>query len=89
MTVDRILPTDEARDLLELTTELADRELAPKVVEHEQRAEFPREVLRTLAGRVCSACRTRRSTAAPPSRTRSIFRCWRSWPAAGSRSPRR
>ncbi|WBB53067.1 acyl-CoA dehydrogenase family protein [Verrucosispora sp. WMMD573] len=48
MTVDRILPTDEARDLLELTTELADRELAPKVVEYEQRAEFPREVLRTL-----------------------------------------
>ncbi|MFF5216077.1 acyl-CoA dehydrogenase family protein [Micromonospora sp. NPDC000442] len=48
MTVDRILPTDEARDLLELTTELADRELAPKVDEYEQRAEFPREVLRTL-----------------------------------------
>ncbi|MBQ1046893.1 acyl-CoA dehydrogenase family protein [Micromonospora sp. C51] len=48
MTVDRILPTDEARDLLELTTELADRELAPKVAEYEQRAEFPREVLRTL-----------------------------------------
>ncbi|MFI7551272.1 acyl-CoA dehydrogenase family protein [Verrucosispora sp. WMMD703] len=48
MTVDRILPTDEARDLLELTTELADRELAPKVTEYEQRAEFPREVLRTL-----------------------------------------
>ncbi|NLU78624.1 acyl-CoA dehydrogenase [Micromonospora sp. HNM0581] len=48
MTVDRILPTEEARDLLDLTTELADRELAPKVVEYEQRAEFPREVLRTL-----------------------------------------
>ncbi|MBL6276319.1 acyl-CoA dehydrogenase family protein [Micromonospora fiedleri] len=48
MTVERILPTDEAHDLLELTTELADRELAPKVVEHEQRGEFPREVLRTL-----------------------------------------
>jgi alkylation response protein AidB-like acyl-CoA dehydrogenase len=48
MTVDRILPTNEARDLLELTTELADRELAPKVAEYEQRAEFPREVLRTL-----------------------------------------
>ncbi|MEV2237495.1 acyl-CoA dehydrogenase family protein [Micromonospora sp. NPDC049891] len=48
MTVDRILPTDEAHDLLELATELADRELAPKVTEYEQRAEFPREVLRTL-----------------------------------------
>ena len=48
MTVERMLPTDEAYDLLELATELADRELAPKVVEYEQRAEFPREVLRTL-----------------------------------------
>ncbi|GIJ20820.1 acyl-CoA dehydrogenase family protein [Micromonospora lutea] len=48
MTVDRILPTDEAHDLLELATELADRELAPKAVEYEQRGEFPREVLRTL-----------------------------------------
>ncbi|GIJ76362.1 hypothetical protein SAMN05443287_102122 [Micromonospora phaseoli] len=48
MTVDRILPTDEAHDLLELATELADRELAPRVDEYEQRAEFPREVLRTL-----------------------------------------
>ncbi|WP_328852676.1 acyl-CoA dehydrogenase family protein [Micromonospora globbae] len=48
MTVDRILPTDEARDLLGLATELADRELAPKVTAYEERAEFPREVLRTL-----------------------------------------
>ncbi|TDB95111.1 acyl-CoA dehydrogenase [Micromonospora fluostatini] len=48
MTVDRILPSDEAHDLLDLVTELADRELAPRVTEYEQRAEFPREVLRTL-----------------------------------------
>ncbi len=48
MTVDRILPTDEARDLLDLATELADRELAPKAAGFEERAEFPREVLRTL-----------------------------------------
>ncbi|WP_025617649.1 acyl-CoA dehydrogenase family protein [Salinispora cortesiana] len=48
MTVDRILPTDEAHDLLDLATELADRELAPKAADHEERAEFPREVLRTL-----------------------------------------
>ncbi|MEH0843479.1 acyl-CoA dehydrogenase family protein [Micromonospora sp. CPCC 205711] len=48
MTVDRILPTDEAHDLLDLATELADRELAPKAAEFEERAEFPREVLRTL-----------------------------------------
>jgi alkylation response protein AidB-like acyl-CoA dehydrogenase len=48
MNVDRILPTDEAHDLLDLATELADRELAPRAAGFEQRAEFPREVLRTL-----------------------------------------
>src|SRR5262245_24040075 len=48
MTVERILPSDEAVALLELTTELADRELAPRVDDFETRAEFPREVLRTL-----------------------------------------
>ncbi|MER6758355.1 acyl-CoA dehydrogenase family protein [Micromonospora echinofusca] len=48
MTVDRILPTDEAHDLLDLATELADRELAPRAAGFEERAEFPREVLRTL-----------------------------------------
>ncbi|MEU1966335.1 acyl-CoA dehydrogenase family protein [Micromonospora sediminicola] len=48
MNVDRILPTDEAHDLLDLATELADRELAPKAADFEERAEFPREVLRTL-----------------------------------------
>ncbi|MFI7427836.1 acyl-CoA dehydrogenase family protein [Micromonospora sp. NPDC049836] len=48
MNVDRILPTDEARDLLDLATELADRELAPRAADFEERGEFPREVLRTL-----------------------------------------
>ncbi|MPZ27978.1 MAG: acyl-CoA dehydrogenase, partial [Micromonosporaceae bacterium] len=44
----RLLPTPEAHDLLELTRELADKELAPRADEWEQRAEFPREVVRTL-----------------------------------------
>ncbi|TDC39031.1 acyl-CoA dehydrogenase family protein [Micromonospora sp. KC213] len=48
MTIDRILPTDEAHDLLDLATELADRELAPRAAAFEARAEFPRDVLRTL-----------------------------------------
>jgi alkylation response protein AidB-like acyl-CoA dehydrogenase len=48
VTVDRILPTDEAYDLLELTRELATGELAPRVADFEARGEFPREVLRTL-----------------------------------------
>ncbi|HEU4424207.1 MAG TPA: acyl-CoA dehydrogenase family protein [Pilimelia sp.] len=46
--VDRILPTEEAYDLLELTRELADGELAPRVADFEERGEFPREVIRTL-----------------------------------------
>ena len=48
MTVERILPTGEARDLLDLATDLADRELAPKVTDFETRGEFPREVIRTI-----------------------------------------
>ncbi|MFB9236348.1 acyl-CoA dehydrogenase family protein [Plantactinospora siamensis] len=47
-TVDRILPTEEAQELLGLATELADGELAPRVAEFESRGEFPRELLRTL-----------------------------------------
>ena len=46
--VDRILPTDEAHELLGLTRELADGELAPRVADFEERGEFPRDVLRTL-----------------------------------------
>ena len=48
MNVERFLPTDEAAALLELTRELADGELAPRVDEFEARGEFPREVVRTL-----------------------------------------
>ena len=48
MTVDRILPTDEAYDLLDLTRELAARELAGKADDFEARGEFPREAIRTL-----------------------------------------
>ncbi|HEX8630662.1 MAG TPA: acyl-CoA dehydrogenase family protein [Catenuloplanes sp.] len=48
MTVERILPTDEAYALLELTRELTDGELAPRVDDFEQRGEFPRDIVRTL-----------------------------------------
>ncbi|WP_344172712.1 acyl-CoA dehydrogenase family protein [Pilimelia columellifera] len=46
--MERILPTDDARDLLDLVTELADKELAPRAADFEARAEFPRAALRTL-----------------------------------------
>ena len=48
MSVERILPTDEAYELLALTEELADRECAPLAADFESRGEFPRDVLRTL-----------------------------------------
>lgn len=48
MTVERILPTEEAEALLGLTREIADAELAPRVNDFEARGEFPRDLLRTL-----------------------------------------
>lgn len=48
MTVDRILPSAEAAELLGLTRELADGELAPRAARYEERGEFPRDVLRTI-----------------------------------------
>jgi alkylation response protein AidB-like acyl-CoA dehydrogenase len=46
--VDRELPTPEAHDLLALTRELADAELAPHAAKYEREERFPREVFRTL-----------------------------------------
>jgi alkylation response protein AidB-like acyl-CoA dehydrogenase len=46
--VDRLLPNDEAYELLDLTREIATRELAGKASDFEARAEFPREVIRTV-----------------------------------------
>ena len=48
MPVRRLVPTQEAADLLDLTRELAREELAPRVVAAEAEARFPREVFRTL-----------------------------------------
>jgi alkylation response protein AidB-like acyl-CoA dehydrogenase len=46
--VDRILPTSEARDLLALAAELADRELATRAPAAEASGTFPREVFDLL-----------------------------------------
>ncbi|MPQ98888.1 acyl-CoA dehydrogenase [Modestobacter sp. I12A-02628] len=48
MPVRRLVPTQEAADLLELTRDLARSELAPRVVQAEASETFPREVFRTL-----------------------------------------
>ena len=46
--VSRTLPTSEAEALIGLTRELAEKELAPRAADAEERGEFPREVFRTL-----------------------------------------
>ena len=48
MTARRQLPTDEARDLLALTREIAAKELAPRSAEAEATETFPREVFALL-----------------------------------------
>ncbi|MEV6026743.1 acyl-CoA dehydrogenase family protein [Streptomyces sp. NPDC052036] len=47
--VDRVLPTDEARDLISLVRDIAQREIAPKAAEEEYAGRFPREVFRLLS----------------------------------------
>ncbi|GAA1793659.1 acyl-CoA dehydrogenase [Luedemannella flava] len=49
MTVPRILPSEEAEALLDLATQLADRELAPRAAAAEERGEFPEDVVKQLA----------------------------------------
>ncbi|ROZ89378.1 acyl-CoA dehydrogenase family protein [Gordonia sp. OPL2] len=41
MPVDRLLPTDEARDLIAMTRDFADKRLAPIVDEHEKNETYP------------------------------------------------
>jgi alkylation response protein AidB-like acyl-CoA dehydrogenase len=48
MPVDRILPTEEARDLLELTRDIADKVLEPNVVAYEKNETFPAEAFSAL-----------------------------------------
>jgi len=48
MPVERMLPTPETAELLELTRDLAARELAPRAADMEAAGEFPRELFRVL-----------------------------------------
>ncbi len=48
MPATRVLPTEEAADLLRLVRELATKELLPAVAQAEADGAFPREVFRTL-----------------------------------------
>ncbi len=48
MAVDRLLPTEEAADLISLARDIAERELAPRVAEAEHSETFPAEVFKIL-----------------------------------------
>ncbi|MFI8205565.1 acyl-CoA dehydrogenase family protein [Streptomyces sp. NPDC085937] len=47
--VDRQLPTDEARDLISLVRDIAQREVAPRAAEEEEAGHFPRELFTLLS----------------------------------------
>ncbi|HVE29779.1 MAG TPA: acyl-CoA dehydrogenase family protein [Mycobacteriales bacterium] len=48
MPVDRLLPTEDASDLLNLVREIGDAELLPRVAADEKASRFPRDVFGTL-----------------------------------------
>jgi alkylation response protein AidB-like acyl-CoA dehydrogenase len=48
MAVDRLLPTPEAEDLIALTREIADKELASRVEHHESTESYPEGLFATL-----------------------------------------
>ncbi|MGO4360014.1 acyl-CoA dehydrogenase family protein [Terrabacter sp. RAF57] len=48
MPATRLMPTDEATDLIELTREICRKDLAPKVDDAERARTFPEETFRTL-----------------------------------------
>ncbi|MFJ4471156.1 acyl-CoA dehydrogenase family protein [Streptomyces sp. NPDC089424] len=47
--VDRLLPTDEARDLISLVRDIAQREIAPHAAAEEEAGRFPRDVFTLLS----------------------------------------
>ncbi len=48
MPAERLMPTDESADLIALTRDIVAKELRPVVADLDARAEFPRDVFRTL-----------------------------------------
>ena len=50
MAVDRLLPTQEAEDLLALVRDIADKELGPRVDEHERTETYPEGLFAMLGG---------------------------------------
>jgi hypothetical protein len=65
MPAERLMPTQESADLVELTREIVDKELRPRVDAAERDHEFPRAVFATLGQAGLLSLPTRRPTAAP------------------------
>lgn len=53
MPVDRLLPTDEAHELIELARTIADKVLDPIVDKHEKDETYPDGVFATLGKQGC------------------------------------
>ena len=80
--VDRTLPTDEAKALLELTGEIAAQELAPKAATYEGRDGFRARCSGSSADQDCGLPYAEEYGGAEQP-TRYASRCWRSCPARG------
>ena len=78
MPVDRLFPTPEARELIALVRDIADKELAPRVDAAEAAGEYPRDAVRVLGrvgllglpydeggGQPSTRCTSRRSRKSP------------------------
>lgn len=48
MPAERLMPTPESADLIELTREIVGKELRPRISDLDAKAEFPRDIFRTL-----------------------------------------
>ena len=48
MPAERLMPTEESHELIELTRDIVAKELRPVIADLDARAEFPRDVFRTL-----------------------------------------
>ncbi|MRJ78146.1 acyl-CoA dehydrogenase [Aeromicrobium sp. SMF47] len=48
MPAERLMPTEESTDLIELTRSIVAKDLRPVIADLDARAEFPREIFRTL-----------------------------------------
>ncbi len=86
MPVERLLPTPEAHDLIDLTRDVADKVLAPRVVEHERNETFPDGVFPALGAAGLLSSPTPRNSAVGTSRTRCTSRSSRNWAHAGQQS---